>query len=275
MQLQKFISELEMEFPEKTAWENDRIGLQVDTGKENIENIHVTLELNDDVIDEAVGNNSDIIISFHPLIFRPIKEINQNDRVTRLVSKLIKNDISLYIIHTNFDAHPYGTSYELCSRLGFQRDQYIEKDEEYPERGMGAIVEFKDEKSLEDIVQKVSDICSTPVRFNEGASNKINKLAILGGSGSSYIDKAIDKGADALITADITYHEFHRVNGVISIIDPGHYEMEQFVIEALEKNISKRFKDDLNIFKSKIRTNPVYYYPENNYKENQIKYLNK
>ena len=65
MQLQKFISELEMEFPEKTAWENDKIGLQVDTGKENIDSIHVTLELNDDVIEEAVENSADIIISYH------------------------------------------------------------------------------------------------------------------------------------------------------------------------------------------------------------------
>lgn len=275
MQLQKFISELDKEFPRRTAWENDKIGLQVDNGNEEIENVHVALELNDDVIDEAVENNTDLIITFHPLIFRPIKNINQDDRVTRLVSKLIKNDINLFVIHTNFDAHPYGTSYELCSRLGYQRDQYIEKDEDYPERGMGAVVNLNEDVDLLDIVEKVSNVCSTPVKYNNGRNKKISKIAILGGSGSSYIDKAIEIGADVLITADITYHEFHRVDGVMAIIDPGHYEMEQFVIEALKKNISKRFNEDLEITKSTVRTNPVSYYPDDNYIENQIKYLNK
>jgi putative NIF3 family GTP cyclohydrolase 1 type 2 len=91
----------------------------------------------------------------------------------------------------------------------------------------------------------------------------IKRIAIVGGSGSSFLESALDAKADAFISADISYHTFHRAENNIMLIDPGHYEMEQFVPEGLADALNKEFPNGSidNILVSKIVTNPVHYYP--------------
>ena len=110
MELSKLINTLELEFPPNTAWENDSIGLQIKSCKSQIENVFVTLELNIEALEEAIDNSADLIITFHPLIFSPLSQIDTDERVGQLVTEIIKSEINLFSIHTNFDSHPKGTS---------------------------------------------------------------------------------------------------------------------------------------------------------------------
>ncbi len=274
MELSKLLNIFELEFPPKTAWSDDSIGLQISNSKSRIKNVYLTLELNEDSITEALSYSSDLIVTFHPLIFKPLSSITTDNRVGNLVSKLIKNDIALYAIHTNFDSHPFGTSYELCTQLGFDKSEFLVPDDNIDGYGMGVVVELQDSIKINELLYKVSSVCNTPLKYNKGAKEDINKIAILGGSGSSYIKDAISLNCDAFITADVKYHDFHNVDNKMAIIDPGHYEMEQFVPKAMKNILKEKLGDGINLITGSVLTNPVNYYPEISYIKSQKNYLN-
>lgn len=274
MELSKLVNIFELEFPPKTAWSDDSIGLQISNSKSRIKNVYLTLELNEDSISEALSYSSDLIITFHPLIFRPLSSITSNNRVGNLVTKLLKNDIGLYAIHTNFDSHPKGTSYELCKQLGFEKSDYLVRDSIIDGYGMGVIVELQESIKMNELLEKISMVSNSPLRYNNGAKDDIYKIAIIGGSGSSYIQEAYNQGCDVFITADIKYHDFHSVDGKMAIIDPGHYEMEQFVPRAMKNILKNKLGEGINLFTGSVLTNPVNYYPQLNYINSQKNYLN-
>lgn len=266
MQIEKLVGLIEEKLPQKTAMEGDRIGLQIQSDKEEISKILVTLEITDDVIDEAVSHHCQCIITFHPLIYRPLINIKNDDRVGRLVSKIIKNEISLISVHTTFDAFQEGTNKILADRLGLNITSILVPDPEIEGRGMGVICQTNRQLTEDELLKRVSDACMSPVKFTRGKSKKINNIAVVGGSGGSFLSDALASGCDAFITADISYHTFHAVKGQMMIVDPGHYEMEQFVAAG----IARLLKDSIDneeideIIVSRSYTNPVEYYPNTN-----------
>lgn len=273
MELSKFIDILELEFPPETAWSNDSIGLQIKSSKSEVKNVYLTLELDNESVSEAINLSADVIITFHPLIFSPLSTVSIDNRVGNLVSKLIKNDINLYSIHTNFDSHAKGTSFEFCRMLGLSVSEFLVPDTKYENKGMGVIIDVKENISFENLLEKVTDICNSPIKYNHYNTDLVKRVAVIGGSGSSYLEAAIDNKCDVFITADVKYHDFHAAKGRISIIDPGHYEMEQFVSNAMYNILSVKFNNELNFIKGKVVTNPVKYYPDNNYTKMQMNYL--
>ncbi len=103
MILKELLKVIEQKYPLNLAYEWDNVGLLVGDNQNEIKKVMVTLEANEKVIDEAINNKIDLIITHHPFIFKKINKINTNDLKGKLIHKLIKNDISLYSMHTNFD----------------------------------------------------------------------------------------------------------------------------------------------------------------------------
>ncbi|SKC79456.1 Nif3-like dinuclear metal center hexameric protein [Maledivibacter halophilus] len=103
--------------PTYLAEEWDNVGLQVGNKDREIEKIMVCLELNSSIIDEAIKKDIDMIITHHPLIFKPLKRLVTSDPIVGIINKLIKNDINLYCAHTNFDISNGGTSDYLAKLL--------------------------------------------------------------------------------------------------------------------------------------------------------------
>jgi dinuclear metal center YbgI/SA1388 family protein len=272
MDIYQLIFELEKLFPVKTALKDDRIGLQINAAKSHIESVLFAYEMTDSVVEEAVNLNCDLIIAFHPLIYSPLKVINPDERVGELCIKLIRNNISLYIIHTNFDAHNAGTNKIISDKLGLERTYQIIKPDVINTNGFGLIGTFPIEMYFDKFIEKLSDIFSSPLRFCKGKKNIITKVAIIGGSGTSFLQNVIESGVDAFITADVSYHSFHLVAGKIWLIDPGHFEMEQFVTKSMIDIFIQETKyDDMKIHTSKVLTNPVFYYPNTDeYRNKQI-----
>jgi dinuclear metal center YbgI/SA1388 family protein len=276
MHIKKLLEIIDGTLPAIAAVEGDRIGLQIHTGKEDARIVLVTYELNEDVIAEAVKLKCDCIISFHPLIYSPLLEINNSDRVGRLSVEIIRNSISLIIIHSNFDTYSEGTSAIFAKKLGLKVQDVLVPNEHLDKYGMGVIATPEEPLQPMQLVELVSEVCGSPARFCYGSGKPIEKIAIVGGSGSSYLQNALDSCCDVFITADISYHKFHQVDSSMMLIDPGHYEMEQFVSSKLASLIKEL---DVNseiesVYVSGIHTNPVRYYPgTSDYLETQMNYL--
>ncbi len=264
MKISRLLEVIDDFFPRKTAMDGDRIGLQIQAGNEDVRRVLITMELNSEVIAEASEKHCDCIITFHPLIFHPITSITNSDRVGNLITNLIEKRITLISIHTNFDAFAQGTNRLFADRLNLPDGDFLKPDEELKGHGMGLMCRLQDEISIDELLKRIKSTCNSPIRFSGGKSEKIKNIAMVCGSGSAFIDEAYSAGADAFITADVSYHNFHKMQGKMALIDPGHYEMEQFVgaglMKILKQGISNEDTDSIQV--STVYTNPVMYFPD-------------
>lgn len=262
MNLNYFLEFLENHFPSKYAIPGDRIGLQVHSGKSEIENLLICYEITPEVIGEALWNKADTILTFHPLIYSPLTQINQDDRVGHLVSLLILHKISLISLHTRFDVYEYGTSFLFAKELGLKSQKFLAPNIENEKFGMGIIGKFDEPLNTEDFLQKIYNITKSPIKYTLGANKSVQNIGIVGGSGTSFINFALAEKLDALITADATYHTYHSVKGKLTLVDAGHYETEKFIVPALSKFLAENLKDEfLGLVQSKIVTNPISHFP--------------
>ncbi len=276
MNLFQFVRAIEEVLPPDAAMEGDRIGLQLQSGRDDIASVLVTMEVTDDVVQEAIDLGCDCIVAFHPLIFAPLTSLCETDRVGRLCSRLIRSGIALVVAHTNFDAFPRGTSTLLAERLGLLVGGRLVDNPGRPGFGMGVIASPESALAPQELLECIAGVCRSPLRYTAGASKSITRIAIVGGSGASFIGKALAAQVDAFITADVKYHDFHRVRGALWLIDPGHYEMEQFVAEGLFALVHSIANSGgiSAVRRSQVLPNPVQYYPDTGgYQQAQLEYL--
>ncbi len=111
--------------PKWIAWEKDNVGLQIGNKQNSVKKILVTLDVTKQVVDEAIAKNVELIISHHPLIFRPMSEIIASDPIGELVLRLAENKISLFSAHTNLDFAQGGVNFALAKTLGLKNVQFL------------------------------------------------------------------------------------------------------------------------------------------------------
>lgn len=127
MRLNDLIDKIEKKYPTNLAYSWDNVGLLVGDYEKEVKKILVTLEANEKVIDEAISKKVDLIITHHPFIFSKINRVNSGDLKGRLILKLIKNDISLYSMHTNFDIAKDGLNDYFMEIMGFKNCEILEE----------------------------------------------------------------------------------------------------------------------------------------------------
>lgn len=113
--------------PREIAWERDNIGLQVGDMRATVTRILVCLDCTEQVVAEASKRKADLIISHHPVMFRPPKSITPEDVIGRVIRALIEHDINLYSAHTNLDFTRGGTSFAIAEALGLQNVEFLHK----------------------------------------------------------------------------------------------------------------------------------------------------
>jgi dinuclear metal center YbgI/SA1388 family protein len=107
----------------------DNSGLIIGDPASEISAVLVTLDITDEVLEEAIQKKANLIVAHHPLIFRGLKKLNGKNYVERLVIKAIKNDIAIYAIHTNLDNVAGGVNIKIAERLGLKNVSVLRKKE--------------------------------------------------------------------------------------------------------------------------------------------------
>lgn len=154
------------------------------------------------------------------------------------------------VIKAMIDAHPYEeVAYDLYSL-----------DNVFGKTGMGMIGYLPREMEETAFLGMLREnLGSEGIRHSPFTGKTIRKVALCGGSGSFLRDKAMAAGADAFVTADVKFHEFFDVEGVLLMADVGHYESEQFTKEILYEIVTKKFTN-FALLISDQNTNPVRYF---------------
>ena len=140
----------------------DNVGLIVGNPDSLVANILITLDTTNEVIDEAVKKNCNLVISYHPIIFNGLKKITSNSGyVQKSIINAVKNNISIYAIHTSLDNHPEGITYFLAKKIGLKNLSILVPKTNELKGGMktgigiiGKLGEPKDENSFFDLLKK-------------------------------------------------------------------------------------------------------------------------
>lgn len=130
MKIKNIVKLLDDWAPPGAAWEKDNPGLQVGNPEAEVGNILLSLDTTEEIVEEAIIKHCNVIISHHPLLYHSIKKINtSNDSTSRIISLLIKNDITLLSYHTNLDFTLGGVSHRIAELLGLQNVSFLHNSE--------------------------------------------------------------------------------------------------------------------------------------------------
>ena len=249
MNCNEIISVLEKLSPTSYAEEWDNVGLLVGRYEKEVSRVMLALDATDEVVDLAVKNKVDMLITHHPMIFSAMKKINDSDMIGRRVLKLAANDISYYAMHTNFDI--MGGMAELAADvLGLRDRQVLEvtmsanKDSSGSEQGFGRTGYLDGDYTTRDIGMLVKENFGLDNVMLYGESDyKPCKIAIIPGSGKSMIRSALDKKCDLLITGDIGHHEgIDAVDMGLHIIDATHFGLEHVFMDFIKSELNKNLE---------------------------------
>ena len=123
IELEKVISILNKWVPIELAEDWDNVGLQIMPKKQNLKKIMICLDPSQKVLEQAIKAGADMVLSHHPLIFKPIKKIVKEDPVSSLVYSFIENGMGLFVMHTNFDQKILTT--KIAKRMNFKKWSYF------------------------------------------------------------------------------------------------------------------------------------------------------
>lgn len=225
--------------PESNAEKWDNSGLQIGDLKDRINGIVLSLDVSEEVIELALQKKYNLIITHHPFIFTPIKSINFENNKSKILKKLINNNINLYSMHTNLDIAVDGVNSALAKTIHINKYKLLKEEKDELKLGYGGIGKVE-ECRIEDYAILVKKYLKCPYikMFCNENNKKVSNVAFCGGSGSSFILDAVRAKADVYITGDISYHDAQLAQGLgLSIIDAGHYYTEAPVLEELYKLI--------------------------------------
>ena len=242
----------------------DNAGLQVGDLNSEAYKALICLDITEEIVDEAVAKSCNVIVSHHPLVFHGLKHLTPQTYIERAVIKAIKHDIVLISMHTNLDNSYLGVNRVLAERLGLKNLHLLQPSESEPELcGAGMIGEYEKPREEKDFLRLVAETIGSPcLRHSALTGRKIQRVALCGGAGISFMQDAIRQEADVYLTADVKYHDFFVPEGNILLVDGGHFETEQFTKELLCELIRKKFPT----FAAEIaetRTNAVCYFVKN------------
>ena len=259
----KIVKTIDEIAPFSLAYEGDNVGFLIGNIDAKVEKILVALEVTDKVIDEAIAESVDMIVAHHPLIYKPLLRVTDDDPVSGMVIRLIKSGISLVAAHTNIDASRSGTAAYLAELLEvFNTSPLLEEvtlDGEAYSYGLIGNIEKK--ADLFELSNYITEKTGTgKMRLVKSNDRPIYKVAIVTGSGEDYIESAASQGASVLITGDIKYHmAMYALQRGISIIDMGHYESENIFIKRFTELLKDAFEAknyDIRVLASSTDINP-------------------
>lgn len=254
MKCDEIIKKLESLSPASFAEDWDNVGLLAGRRDKEVSTIYIALDATDEVVREAVRLGADLLLTHHPLIFKKMGRITTDDFIGRRVVELLRNDISYFAMHTNFDV--MGMADAAADRLSLQDRQVLNVtyEETCTKEGFGRVGHLGKRMSVAEFAAFVKLRFDVPnVRVYGDLEDIVELAAVMPGSGGSFIRDVLKAGADVMVTGDIDHHEgIDAVAQGITIIDAGHYGIEKLFIAYMEEFI-KRELPGLTVYTAEIK----------------------
>ena len=224
------------------SWDN--VGLLVGNPSRPVERVMTCLSLTSDVAAEAVRERANLVLTHHPLPFKPLSSVTTATSVGRRLLTLIENQIAVASSHTAYDSCQTGINAQWCENLGVANPRPLRLTTHTNENGAAIEVGAgrfgpTDPMSLRELIHMAAKAASAEfVDFVGNPEQKVHRVAVACGSGGDFLSDAAKQGCDALITGEASFHTcLEATEKEMGLILVGHYPSERFAMENLATRI--------------------------------------
>jgi dinuclear metal center YbgI/SA1388 family protein len=194
-----------------------------------VDSVLVSLDITDEVVNEAEAAGCQLIVAHHPVIFHPVRQMSYTDTLFRLVKK----SISAVCAHTNFDAAQGGVNDILAAIFGIFAPRTF--------AGIGRVGALKAPATPVELAEKCAAKLGAHVRLAD-AGRAVNTLAVMGGSGGGLLAEALATGAECILTGEADHHDaIDAKHAGVSLLVAGHFSTEFPVTPVLADYLKKQF----------------------------------
>ena len=232
MRCQDILDKIEARYPRKYACDWDNVGLLAGSREREVDTVYIALDATDEVVDAASECGAQLLLTHHPMIFGGLKSVTTDDYVGERLIRLIRNDISYYAMHTNYDVMGMA---ELAADMLDLKDRKV-LEEVLDGEGIGRVGDLPRSMTREECANFVKERFGLPnVKIFGELEKQVQRAAICPGSGKSEAKPALSMGAEVYITGDIDHHTgIDMADCGMAIIDAGHYGVEHIYIADME-----------------------------------------
>jgi len=267
VKLKELIDALQRIAPLGIAESWDNVGLLVGDPASSIAKVMTCLTLSDGVLEEAIDRKIGLVVSHHPIPFRPLTRITTEDPTGRILWRAMQHSIAIYSPHTAWDNAHEGINRQLAGLLhlgnlrplvpinraansqsgnsqtgkvkqGTSLDDPMER-----ELGCGVIGEFAKPVRIDDLVERLGvSIRGMSVRCTDSGERLVNRIGIVCGSGGSMLSKAAGERCDLFLTGEATYHQCLEAEARgVAMLMIGHFASEAFSMRKLAELLARAF----------------------------------
>lgn len=223
--------------PPELQTDFDNAGFLVGHGSRAVHTVLLALDITGEVIEEAESLGAELIISHHPVIFRPLHSVTAEGEGA-LVLKLAEKGLAAICMHTNLDIAEGSVNDVLIRLLGAEPEGVLDKE------GCGRVGTLAQPLAMGDFLP----LCKQRLRVNAlryvDAGKPVRRLAVMGGSGGDAMRDAIAQGCDTYVTADVKYHQFLDAAALgLNLIDADHFCTENPIMSVLAGKLREQFPE--------------------------------
>ncbi len=210
-------------------WDNDGLACCADPEKKATR-VLVALDATESVVDKAVAEKFDVLLTHHPLLFRGVKELTPAHTVPRKLLKLALGGVAAMSFHTRLDAAEGGVNDVLAARLGLADVRPFAPEGETP---CGRIGKLSEPVDIEAFSHTVCRLLDAPA-VNLIGKGRVQTVAVLGGEGGDFVDAARAAGAELFLAGRIGYHRMlDAAEEGLAVMEAGHFYTERPVLSHL------------------------------------------
>jgi dinuclear metal center YbgI/SA1388 family protein len=231
VKLSELLTLFESVWPESGSDEWDRVGLASGSANQEVESVLLCVDPTLAVLQEAKSKKCQLVVSHHPLLLEGVHTVAEGELKGDILAFAITNSIALFSAHTNADIVTGGVSDVLANRIGIKNSVPLVATT--GESGHGRIGNLDQPLTVLELAQRINEILPAtyaPIRVGGNATVKVSRVAVVGGSGASFLPDAISAGAECFVTSDLKHHVSldavtDQAQG-INLIDISHFAAE-------------------------------------------------
>lgn len=258
-ELNKVCEYLDQFAPLQLAEDWDNVGLLVGDRQRVVQRIMTCLTITPASADEAVREGADLIVTHHPLPFRPLKRLTTDSTPGRLLLQLVRAGVAVYSPHTAFDSAAAGINQQLAEGLGLiDIVPLVAKTAETPVLGAGRCGTLLQPATLAELGERLKAFLHIDGLHVVGsAEQRLSRVAVACGAAGEFLEQARQAGCDALVVGETTFHTCLEAESQdVALLLPGHFASERFAVVKLAEHLAARFPE-LHVWASRQERDPL------------------
>jgi dinuclear metal center YbgI/SA1388 family protein len=256
-----FLEEL-APLPLAEDWDN--VGLLIGHRDRQVRRVLTCLTLTPDVAEEAIADRVELVVTHHPVLFRPAQRLTDETPEGGMLLDLIAAGVAVYSPHTAFDSAREGVNQSLAEALALHEIQPLrvsarqETGQADADPGSGRCGSLSQPVSLAEFCRHVkSSLAVQHLQYVGAEDRRIERVAIACGAAASFLPGAFLLRCDVLLTGEARFHACLEAEALkVALVLPGHYATERPAVEQLADRIGRRF-DSLDCRPSARERDPV------------------